>query len=278
MNAEALPYTLYIILLELAVGGLWITLYADLRGYGVTRGFVMTMAFIVAIAAGLTWLTGAGITIGEDIDGYPIDDGWFTPTQNAMVAVAAAAVAYTFGVFMGWDPIGRIAGIAGSAAGLFAVGALAAMLAPPTWGYAGAFIALFAGTLAMGSVSTAMTWGHWYLTEGSLPHRPMRDLARVFFGSIALQMVVLIINAAAPERITPVPSNPIEVGLLTNPAFFFRVGVGIVFAFVLAIMAIRTARIGSMQSTTGLLYIAMGAVFTGEVLAKGLQFLTAKPV
>lgn len=278
MNAEALPYTLYVILLELAVGGLWITLYADLRGYGVTRGFVMTMALTVAIAAGLTWLTGSSIAVGQDIDGYPIDDGWFDPTQNALVALAAAAAIYTFGVFMGWDPLGRIAGIAGSVAGIVAIGTLAAMLAPPTWGYPGAFIALFAGTLAMGSVSTAMTWGHWYLTEGSLPHKPMRDLAWVFFGSLALQTVVLVVNAAAPERITPVPSNPIEVGLIANPAFFFRVGVGIVFASVLAVMAIRTARIGSMQSTTGLLYIAMGAVFTGEVLAKGLQFLTAKPV
>lgn len=278
MNAEALPYTLYVILLELAVGGLWITLYADLRGYGVTRGFVMTMALIVAIAAGLTWLTGSGIAIGEEIDGYPIDDGWFGPTQRAMLATGVAALIYTFAAFMGWDPAGRLAGIAGSAAGLFAVGSLAAMLAPPTWGYPGAFIALFAGTLTMGSVSTAMTWGHWYLTEGSLPHKPMRDLAWVFFGSLGLQTVVLVINAIAPERITPAPSSPIDVGLLANPAFFFRVAVGIVFAFVLAVMAIRTARIGSMQSTTGLLYIAMGAVFTGEVLAKGLQFLTAKPV
>jgi hypothetical protein len=33
-----------------------------------------------------------------------------------------------------------------------------------------------------------------------------------------------------------------------------------------------------MQSATGLLYICMGAVFAGEVLAKGLLFLTARPV
>jgi hypothetical protein len=34
----------------------------------------------------------------------------------------------------------------------------------------------------------------------------------------------------------------------------------------------------AMQSATGLLYIAMGAVFVGEVLAKGLMFLTGRPV
>ena len=40
---------------ELSIGSLWITLGSDLRG-GVTRGFVMTMALSVAIAAGLAVL------------------------------------------------------------------------------------------------------------------------------------------------------------------------------------------------------------------------------
>ena len=54
MNAEALPYTLLLIMAELSIGSLWITLGSDLRG-GVTRGFVMTMALSVAIAAGLAY-------------------------------------------------------------------------------------------------------------------------------------------------------------------------------------------------------------------------------
>jgi hypothetical protein len=32
------------------------------------------------------------------------------------------------------------------------------------------------------------------------------------------------------------------------------------------------------MSETGLLYIAVGAVFVGEVLARGLMFVTASPV
>jgi hypothetical protein len=48
VNVAALPYTLLLILAELAIGSLWITVASDLRG-GVTRGFVMTMALCVAV-------------------------------------------------------------------------------------------------------------------------------------------------------------------------------------------------------------------------------------
>ena len=130
----------------------------------------------------------------------------------------------------------------------------------------------------MGAVSTAMVWGHWYLTEGTLPAKPMRELSWLLIGILAAQTVVVVANSIIPESITPTPSNPVDGGLLANPMFYFRVGVGLVFAGVLAVLSLHTARIKAMQSATGLLYIAMGAVFTGEVLARGIQFLTAKPV
>ena len=277
MNAEALPYTLLVILVELAVGSLWVTLAADLRG-GVTRGFVLTMALSVLAAAGLTVWAASALDIGADIDGYPIDPAWFGDLKAALYVVLVTAAVYAVAVFMGWDPVGRLAGIVGSASGFATVAFLAAMLAPPTWGYPGVLAALFAGTLAMGAVSTSMVWGHWYLTEGSLPARPLRDLAWILIAALALQTVVLVINAAIPERVTPTPSNPIDGGLFANPMFYFRIGVGLAFAMVLAVLALRTAMMRSMQSATGLLYICMGAVFTGEVLARGLQFVTAHPV
>ena len=277
MDVEALPYTLLLILAELAVGSLWVTLASDLRG-GVTRGFVMTMALCVAITAGLAYWTAAGITIKPEVDGYRIDTGWFDPAKRALLVVVITSVVYMFSVFMGWDPVGRLAGIAGAIAGVLVVGLLAAILAPPTWGYPGALLALVAGTLAMGAVSVAMVWGHWYLTEGSLPGWPLRDLVRILLGALVFQAVIVAVNLVVPVRETPSPANPVDVSLLANPVLYLRVGVGTVFAVVLAVLSLRTTKIHSMQSTTGLLYVAMGAVFTGEVLAKGLMFITARPV
>ena len=277
MNAAALPYTLLLILVELSVGSLWITVASDLRG-GVTRGFVMTMSFCVAVTAGLALWTATGLDIGNEVDGYQLDPDWFDPAKRAILVVIITSSIYTFSVFMGWDAIGRIAGLAGTAAGIVVVALLAGILAPPTWGYPAGLIALIGGTLAMGAVSVSMVWGHWYLTEGSLPTWPLRDLAWILIGSLVLQIVVLVINLAIPVRLAPTPENPVDVSIFGNPALYLRIGVGIVFPVILAILSLRTTMIRAMQSATGLLYICMGAVFAGEVLAKGLMFLTGRPV
>jgi hypothetical protein len=277
VNVEALPYTLLLILAELAIGSLWLTLMSDLRG-GVTRGFVMTMSLCVAVAAALTYWTAVTIDPGTDVDGYRIDPDWFEPAKRAILVVLGASAVYTLSVFMGWDPIGRLSGIAGAIGGAVAVVLLAAMFAPPTWGFPAVLLALTAGTLAMGAVSVSMVWGHWYLTEGALPAWPLRDLAWVLIAALAFQGAVLLVNIVIPVRETPTPSNDIGVGLFANPALYLRIGVGLVFPVILAILSLRTVMLRAMQSATGLLYIAMAAVFAGEVLSKGLMFISGKPV
>ncbi len=277
MNVEALPYTLLLILVELAIGSLWITLGSDLRG-GVTRGFVMTMALCVAITAGLAYWTAGAIALGTEVDGYRLDPGTFPEMKRALMVVIITSAVYMFCVFMGWDPIGRLFGIAGSVAGVIAVVLLAVMVAPPTWGFPAALIALIGGTLALGAVSVAMVWGHWYLTEGALPPWPLRDLAVVLLAALGFQVVVLAVNLAVPVRETPTPASPVDVGIFANPALYLRIGVGLVFPIILGVLSLKTTQIKAMQSATGLLYIAMGAVFVGEVLAKGLMFLTGRPV
>jgi hypothetical protein len=43
-------------------------------------------------------------------------------------------------------------------------------------------------------------------------------------------------------------------------------------------MAWQSSKENAMMSATGLLYIAVGTVFVGEVLARGLLFVTGSPV
>lgn len=277
MNVEALPYTLLLVLVELTVGSLWVTLAAELRG-GVTRGFVLTMALCIAAVAGLACWLAASLALGSDIDGYPIDRSWWGVARGGLLGVLVASSLFAVALFMGWDPAGRLVALAGSLAGLVVLVALGGLLAPPTWGYPAAFLALVAGASVMGAVSTAMVWGHWYLTEGALPGWPLRELSLWLLAALGLQVAVFALNAVVPERVSPEPADPVGVGLLANPAFYFRVGVGLLFPFVLAVLALQTVRVRAMQSATGLLYIAMGAVFAGEVLARGLMFMTGRPL
>ncbi|MGH2371829.1 MAG: hypothetical protein ACRDI2_26960, partial [Chloroflexota bacterium] len=60
--------------------------------------------------------------------------------------------------------------------------------------------------------------------------------------------------------------------------FWLRVGVGVAFPLVLSFLVWRTARVRSMMSATGLLYIALGAVLAGEIIARSLFFLSGAPV
>ena len=50
------------------------------------------------------------------------------------------------------------------------------------------------------------------------------------------------------------------------------------FPLALAYMAWQSSLVRAMMSATGLLYIAVGAVFVGELLGRGLLFVTAAPV
>src|SRR3989304_2587558 len=57
----------------------------------------------------------------------------------------------------------------------------------------------------------------------------------------------------------------------------FASAAGLAGPFALSYMAFDSSGVRAMQSATGLLYIAMALVLSGEVLAKGLLFATAGP-
>jgi hypothetical protein len=57
-------------------------------------------------------------------------------------------------------------------------------------------------------------------------------------------------------------------------AFFvwMRLIIGLIFPLIVSYAAIQTARTRSMESATGLLYINVGTIAAGTILAAGLYF------
>ena len=94
-------------------------------------------------------------------------------------------------------------------------------------------------------------------------------MSLLVLGALIAQALLVVAGAAAPVRETPLTQGAFGVSLGENPAFWFRVGVGLLFPLVLAWLAWKAATIRGMMSATGLLYIAVGAVLAGEVLARG---------
>ena len=268
MSPEALPYALLILLVELTIGSLWVLLLAQSRGY-LAASYVKFGGATVFVLAAFAFWVAAKTSVGDEVDGYPLDPSYMGEARLALVLVFALSLPYAILTLREWRLPSLAAGAAASIAGLAAVVFLSQVFAIPTWGYAGTLLSLVVGAVSMG-----MVLGHWYLVTPRLPEQPLREMT----GFLVVVMVVqalLIIPALALPRDSIV--NSVDTPILENPFFWMRVGGGLAFPMLLAYMPYDSSGVRAMQSATGLLYIAMALVLSGEVLAKGLLFSSAVP-
>ena len=277
MSAATLPYTVLILLAELAVGALVFVAWFERRGQ-VTDGYVQLGSTIAAPSALLAVLVAFAIAPAEAIDGFTLRPEALGALRVALIAFTAIASVHLAASFAGRMGAARAAGWAGGAAGAIALAILAALVAPPAWSYAGVLGSLIAGSAALGGSMMAMSWGHWYLTNSGLPKEPLEQMSLAVLGALAAQAAFAVAAAAAPVREAPLTQGAFGVALGENPAFWFRVLVGLAFPAALAWLAWRAAAIRGMMAATGLLYIAVGAVLAGEALARGLLFATGAAV
>ena len=277
MNVAALPYTTFLLLLEFAAGCQAVLLLAALRG-DVAKGFLKMSAILVPLA-GLPalWIAASFGGVAEVAD-YPLDQDWLLPARVMLAAFGLLSIVYNWLIWRERLDAARPWGWATTAAGVAAIAVAAAYVQRPTWGYAPTLVSLLAGAASLGAVSLAMTLGHWYLVTPRLPEQPLNRLTLVLLGALAVQTALVAVNLALPARYVPTAVENPDIGLAQNPIFWLRLGVGLIFPLALAFMAWQSSIIRSMMSATGLLYIAMGGVLAGEVLARALLFTTAKPL
>ena len=274
MNVDALPFTLLILLAELAIGGLWVLVASDLRGM-VAKSFVKFGAGLTLVMAALTFWVVAKVHVSADVDGYPLDRAYMDGVRIALGLFFALTFPYFYLARRESRRASLVVGGLASAAGLVVLGLMAQVFAIPTWGYAGTLLSLLVGTMSVGAVSMGMVLGHWYLVTPRLPSRPLREVTAFLLLALAIQVILLAPALALPVR--QEPANALDVSIGQNPFFWMRVGGGLLFPIALTYMAWDSSGVRAMQSATGLLYLAMALVLSGEILGKGLLFVTAIP-
>jgi hypothetical protein len=277
VNFSSLPYTVLILLAELAIGSLVVLTVFDARGQ-VTRGYVKSGGLTILPLAILAAWTFAIITPVEEVGGYRLNTDWFDVARVGVVAFVVVSALHVIVILRERQRAGIILGTIGSVIGGMELLAIGVLIAPPAWSLVGVVGSLLAGAVLLGGALMAMMWGHWYLTTGRLPKEPMEQMALLVLGAVVLQAVFVLLAVLIPAREVPLSGGSIGVGLSANPAFWLRVGVGLLFPAGLAWLAWRTAQIRGMMSATGLLYLALGALLAGEVLARGLLFTTGQAV
>jgi hypothetical protein len=123
----------------------------------------------------------------------------------------------------------------------------------------------------LGGVWAAMVLGHWYLVTPRLPEAPLVRISRWLAVALTVQLGLFVAWIAVGAGPAGVPAFAALVG----PWALFvwlRLLVGLVFPLIVSWAAVQTARTRSMESATGLLYINVGTIAAGTILAAGLYF------
>ena len=266
--AENLAFINWTVLTALAIGSFAAVVLARLRT-DATRGFLsFTAACAVAIGV-LAWLSDQALPAA--IVGTPIivDPAFDLPRRTALGIFCVLAAAYVVALVRRRRAPLLAAGGLGAAAATLIFGALG-------WG-GGVLLAIplllqFAVlTLATGGVFAAMILGHWYLVTPKLPEAPLILISRILVAVVALQVVLFAVWVATGAG--PGGAGPFAV--LVGPWAMFvwlRLIVGLIFPLIVSWAAVQTARSRSMESATGLLYINIGTIASGTILAAGLYF------
>jgi hypothetical protein len=278
LSVESLPWTLLLLLAQFTAGVATLVYYVHLRGI-FEGGFIRACSWLTVAGAALMTLTAMVIDPTSNVDTYVLDAELLEPVRFISLAMLLFSIVYLYFVRRPDEAfLSAATGATTVGLGAIVLVLLAWLVREPTWNVVGPLLMMFAGAMVLGTSMVAMVWGHWYLVNPRLEEGPLNELSLITFGSILAAIVVTAVNAIVPVG-TPIASDALlAVDLPSNPGFWLRVAIGLVFPALLAYMAYKSSAERSMMSATGLLYIAVGSVLAGEALARGLLFVTAAPV
>ncbi len=278
MSVESLPYSVLLLLAQFTVGTVALVLYVQLRGI-FEASFIRACTYMVVSGAFLLTLTAFAINPTTMAEAYTLDPDTLEPLRALSLALLLFSVVYMFYVRRTEETfLSQAFGATCLGIGVAVLIVCADLVRIPTWSIVGPGLTMFAGALTLGTFTVAMIWGHWYLVNPKLEAGPLTELTLICLGAVLLQLVITAINAIIPVG-TPFDSNALlAIDLPANPAFWLRIGIGLVFPAALAYMAYSSSKENSMMSATGLLYIAVGAILAGEALGRGLLFVTGAAV
>jgi hypothetical protein len=266
--AQNLAFINWTVLTGLALGSFAAVALARWRTEA-TRGFLAFTSACAVLFGILAYLSDQALP--PTLGGSPIvaDSAFDLPRRLALLGFCVLAALYTIALVRRVN-VSVLGGLTlAAAAGVLLFGAL-------SWGgglFGAVPLLLQLGVLATvtGGVFAAMILGHWYLVTPKLPEAPLILIARLLLAVVAVQIVLFLVWVAVGAG----PAGGAPFAALGGQWALFvwlRLIVGLVFPLIVSWAAVQTARTRSMESATGLLYIDVGSIAAGTILAAGLYF------
>jgi hypothetical protein len=267
--AQNLPFINWTVLTGLALGTYAAVILLRRRS-SATRGY-LGFATTCAVAFGvLAWLSDGALPSTLGTSPVALDPSWDSPRRAALLAFCAlAALALVARRIR--PAIARPMELLALAAGILTIAFGALAWGGGTLGTVGLLLELATLCAATGGVFAAMILGHWYLVTPKLPEAPLIQLSRVLLAVVGAQLFLFVAWVATGAG----PADGAPFSALTGQYAMFvwlRLIVGLLFPLIVCWAAVKTARTRSMESATGLLYINVGTIAAGTILAAGLYF------
>ncbi len=267
--AQNLAFINWTVLTGLAMGTYAAVILLRQRS-NATRGY-LGFATACAVAFGLlAWLSDGALPSSLGASPVALDITWDAPRRAVLLAFCAVAALALVARRVRPAVAGSMELIAVSLGVLtLAFGALA--WGGGSFGTLGLLVELAVLSAATGGVFAAMILGHWYLVTPKLPVAPLILLSRTLLGVVGLQLVLFVAWVGSGAG----PAGGAPFGALTGDLALFvwlRLIIGLVFPLIVCWAALKTAQTRSMESATGLLYINVGTIAAGTILAAGLYF------
>lgn len=228
----------------------------------VTRGHFRITAYVAVALAVLVVPAAFSATVGVDGGG----------TQRVLVAIfAASAVTYLAVQYGQGDAFAAVVGTLSAAVGVLALVATAGLLAQwPLWQSA---VSLLMGAGLWGVVINGMLLGHWYLNQPGL--KPWA-LARLTVAGLIVTVAALALGLVGVGKLIGAPTGGAALGLPGlganfGPAFFYVYLALVLFTGAVIWAARRCVVIRSIQSATGLFYVAILTAGVSEFLVRYLM-------
>jgi len=271
--AVTVPLALFLMLACTAVGTL-LTTEALRRLGGLTPGFLKFMSATSTVLSGLALL----VVVSAPVDAYhdvlqiargPAD--WLPAFQGITTAAFAGLSISSFSRRVDPRPA-RGAALLASAALLVALALTFQPLSRSWWGSVAIWAAILLGTAVLGTATTGMLLGHWYLVTPALTNRPLLRSILWLLAALAVQAIFFPLALAGLPGSAGSPAH----ALAANPILAGLWGLGAVILPLLAAgLAYPACRMRSFMSATGLLYLAMIAIFPGQLVGQLLLFVAA---
>ena len=256
---------------EVAIGGFLALFITDLTRL-VTRGFLSSTGIALLLIGAMGVAGELTLPDPSHFTDHPLNRAWLTPSSRLTLLFMGLFLVYLMAVYLRPPLMHVVIGLITAAAGICALVTTAFAFPTPGWGSAGTVASFLLSAITIGTVTTAMLLGHWYLVVPNLSTRPLLSLLALLTVGILLQAALAagaLLGLAGHAGVAT--RHEVMAGGFSL-SFWMHAGAGLALPLLVTGLALQSTRTRSLMSATGLLYVAVLLILVGQVTGKIVFF------